>query len=167
MAGIQDSQSYSPECTVTLKTTSSDIAGIKDSQSYSPEYIVTLDATTSNVTDKQDSQSYLSDCNVALDFQRYKPLSMDVFLDLDPLPSNLEEVDRQSTGKKFHLLHALNPTTVKTEAPDLLSSANSFWKHPEISIQLTRFLDNWEYDRNFNSRYHLGFVDCLLELMWI
>ena len=57
--------------------------------------------------------------------------------------------------------------TVKTEAPDSLSSANSFWKLPDISNQLTRFLDNWEYDRKFNSRYSLGFVDCLLELTWI
>ena len=50
--------------------------------------------------------------------------------------------------------------TVKSEAPDSLSSANSFWK-------LSRCLDNWEYDRKFNSRYSLGFVDCLLELTWI
>ena len=41
IAGIQDSQSYSPECTITLQTASSDIAGIKDSQSYSPECTIT------------------------------------------------------------------------------------------------------------------------------
>ena len=57
--------------------------------------------------------------------------------------------------------------TVKSEASDLLSSATSFWKLPDISNQLARFLDNWEYDRKFNSRYSLGFVDCLLELMWV
>ena len=58
IAGIQDSQSYSPECTITLETTSSDIAGIQDSQSYSPECTITLDATTKDITGKQDSQSY-------------------------------------------------------------------------------------------------------------
>ena len=57
--------------------------------------------------------------------------------------------------------------TVKSEARDLLSSANSFWKLPDISNHLSRFLDNWEYDRKFNSLYTLGFVDCLLELTWI
>ena len=94
-------------------------------------------------------------------------MTMDEFLDLHPLPSNLFEVDCQTTGRDFHFLRALNPMTVNAEAPDSLSSANSFWKLPDISNQLTRFLDNWEYDRKFNSRYSLGFVDCLLELTWI
>ena len=30
-----------------------------------------------------------------------------------------------------------------------------------------RFFDNWAYDRKFNSQYALGFVDCLLELIWV
>ena len=34
-------------------------------------------------------------------------------------------------------------------------------------MQLTKFIDNCAYDRKFNSWYSLGFVDCLLELMWI
>ena len=59
------------------------------------------------------------------------------------------------------------PETLKSEIKDSLNYANSFWKVPDISVQLTKFFDNWASDRKFNSRYHLGFVDCLLELMWI
>ena len=54
-----------------------------------------------------------------------------------------------------------------TELKDSLDCANSFWKIPDINTQLEKFIDNWAYDRKFNSRYHFGFVDCLLELMWV
>ena len=56
---------------------------------------------------------------------------------------------------------------VKFEISDSLSCTNSFWKLPDIPTQLTRFIDNWAYSRKFNSRYSLGFVDCLLEIMWV
>ena len=87
---------------------------------------------------------------------------MDEFLDSRPLPTNLKEVECQSVGRNFHFLHSLNPITVKSEVFDSLSCANSVWKLPDISIQLTRFLDNWAYNRKFNSRYLFGFVGCLL-----
>ena len=79
----------------------------------------------------------------------------------------MKKVECQSDGRKFHFLHSLNPATIKNEASDSLNCADSFWKLPDICRQLTRFIDNWAYDRKFNSRYSLGFVDCLLELMWI
>ena len=141
IAGNQDVQSFTPEYTITLQTASRDIAGIKDSQSYSPECAITL--------------------------QKYKAMTMDEFFDSHPLPTSWEDVECQSTGRKFHFLYSLNPLTVKSEAADSLSYANSFWKIPDISNQLKRFFDNWAYDRKFNSRYTLGFVDCLLELAWI
>ena len=166
-AVIQELKSCGPEFTLTLETTSSDTAGIQDSQSYSPENTITAKATTSVITGKQDSQSYLPVRNIASESLKHKVMTMDDFLDSHPLPTNLYEVECQTTGKDFHFLGALNPMTVKSEAPDSLSSANSFWKLPDISNQLSRFLDNWEYDRKFNSRYTLGFVDCLLELTWI
>ena len=90
MAGIQDSQSYSPECTISLETTSSDIAGIQDSQSYSPECTITLNAT-SDVTGKQDSQSYPPVHNIASESLKHKVMTMDEFLDSHPLPTNLYE----------------------------------------------------------------------------
>ena len=65
------------------------------------------------------------------------------------------------------LLHLKKPITIKAEASDFLDCTYSFWNLPDISSQLTKFIDNWAYDRKFNSRYSLGFVDCLLELMWI
>ena len=77
---------------------------------------------------------------------------MDEFLDSHPLPTNLKEVECQSVGRKFHFLHSLNPMTVKSEVSDSLSCAKKFWKLPEISNQLTRFMDNWAYDRKFNSQ---------------
>ena len=49
---IQELKSCSPEFTMTLETTSSDIAGIQDSQSYSLEYTISPDATTSDITGK-------------------------------------------------------------------------------------------------------------------
>ena len=165
--GIQELNSCGPEFAMHFETISSDIAGIQDSQSYRPGNTITAEATPSGITGKLDSQSYLPIRNSTSESQKYKAMTMDEFLDLYPLPSNLFEVDCQTTGRDFHFLRALNPMTVKAEAPDSLSSANSFWKLPDISNQLTRFLDNWEYDRKFNSRYSLGFVDCLLELTWI
>ena len=77
-------------------------------------------------------------------------MTMDEFLDSHPLPTNLKEVECQSTGRKFPFLHALNLITVKSEASLTHFRANSFWKLPGISNQLTRFLDN-----------------CLQELMWV
>ena len=50
---------------------------------------------------------------------------------------------------------------------DSVDSANNFWNVPDIKAQLTKFIDEWVYDRNFNNRYCFGFVDCLIELMWI
>ena len=64
-------------------------------------------------------------------------------------------------------LHLINPDTLKTEILGSLDCANSFWNLPDINTQLTKFIDNWAYDRKFNSRYYFRFVDCLLELMWI
>ena len=129
-SGIQELKSCSPEFTSTLKTTPSDIAGIQDSQSYSPGNTITVKATTSEITGKQDSQSYLPVRNITSESQKHKVMTMDEFLDSHPLPTNLYEVECQTTGKDFHFLRALNPMTVKSEAPDLLSSANSFWKLP-------------------------------------
>ena len=84
-----------------------------------------------------------------------------------PLPRNLKEVEEQSSGRAFHFLHSLNPDTLITEVLDSLDCANSFWNIPDINAQLTKFIDNWAYDRQFNNLYSFGFVDCLLELMWI
>ena len=83
--------------------------------------------------------------------QKYIGTSMDEFFDSHPLPTNWEDVECLSTGRKFHFLYSLNPLTVKSEAADSLSYANRFWKIPDISNQLKRFFDNWAYDRKFNS----------------
>ena len=91
---------------------------------------------------------------------------MDDFLDSHPLLTNLKEVECQSIGRKFHFLHSLSLPTVKSDASDSLSCANSFWKLPDMRFQPTRFIDNWTYDRRFNSRYSFGFVDGLLEVIW-
>ena len=88
---------------------SSDTAGIQDSQSYSPENTITAKATTSVITGKQDSQSYLPVRNVASESLKHKVMTMDEFLDSHPLPTNLYEVECQTTGKDFHFLRALNP----------------------------------------------------------
>jgi hypothetical protein len=56
-------------------------------------------------------------------------------------------------------LHSLNPETLQSEVMDLLDSANSFWNVPDIKAQLKKFIDEWAYDRNFNSRYCFGCVD--------
>ena len=50
-----------------------DISGIQDVQSYSPEYNI--------------------------NFQKYKKMTVNEFLDLFPLP-------KQSSGRKFHFLHS-------------------------------------------------------------
>ena len=70
-------------------------------------------------------------------------MKMDEFLDLYPLPTNLKEVECQSVGRKFHFLHSLKPATIKNEASDSLNYANSFWKLPDISAELTWFIGNW------------------------
>ena len=79
----------------------------------------------------------------------------------------LKEVEEQSSGRNFHFLHSMNPDTSKTEILDSLDCANRFWNIPDINTQLLNFIDNWAYDRKFNNRYHFGFIDCLLELMWV
>ena len=119
----------------------SDILGIRDVQSHSP---------TQSVTSRKFSAMTLND-----------------FLNIHSLPKNLKEVEEQSCGRNFHFLHSLNPDNLKTEIKDSLNCANSFWNILDIKTQLEKFIDNWAYDRKFNSRYHFGFVDCLLELMWI
>ena len=119
----------------------------------------------SDISGLQDSQSLSPECTIT--FQKYVVMRMDEFLDSYPLPTNMNEVERQSTGKNFHFLRSINPTNIKTEVSDSLDCANSFWNLPDINSQLTKFTDNWAYERKFNSRYLFGFVDCLLEFMWI
>ena len=119
----------------------SDISGIQDVQSYSPEYNIT--------------------------FHKYTAMALIKFLDLYPVPTNLKEVEEQSSGRIFRFLHSLNPERLQSEIRDSLDSANSFWNLPDIKAQLTAFIDGWAHDRNFNNRYCFGFVDCLIELIWI
>ena len=94
-------------------------------------------------------------------------MSMDEFLDSHPLPANIKEVDCQSNGKNLHFLRSIDPTNIKKEVSDSLDCANSFWNLQDINNQLLKFIDEWAYDRKLNSRYSFGFVDCLLEWMWI
>ena len=75
-------------------------------------------------------------------------MTMDEFLDSHPLLTNLKEVECQNIGRKIHFLHSLNLATVKSDAFDSLSCANSFWKLPDTRFQLTRFIDNWTYTGN-------------------
>ena len=89
------------------------------------------------------------------------------FLDKYPLPTNSKEVEAQSSGRIFRFLHSLHPARLQSEVRDSLNCANSFWNLPDIKRQLEKFIDEWAYDRNFNNRYCFGFVDCLIELMWI
>ena len=100
-------------------------------------------------------------------FQKFKAMTLFEFLDKYPLPTNSKEVEEQSSGRVFRFLHSLNTQTLQLEVKDSLDSANSFWNIPDIKSQLTTFIDGWAYDRNFNNRYCFGFVDCLIELMWI
>ena len=115
-----------------------DISGIQHEKSSSPEYNIV--------------------------FQKYKAMTLNVFLDIYQLPKNLKE---QSSGRNFLFLHSLNPDTLPSEVVGSLDCANSFWNLPDIKTQLTKFIDSWAYDRNFNNQYSFGFVDCPLELMWI
>ena len=39
-----------------------------------------------------------------------------------------------------------------------------FWNLPGIKAQLTKFIDEWGCDRNFNNRYCFGLMDCIIEL---
>ena len=80
-------------------------------------------------------------------------MTLNEFLDIYPLPTNLKEVEEQSSGRKFHFLHSLNPETLQSEVMDSLDSANSFWNLPDIKAQLTKFIDDWAYDRKFNNRF--------------
>ena len=114
------------------QASNNDIFGIQDEQSSSPEYNIML--------------------------QKYKAMTLFEFLDIYPLPTNLNEVEEQSSGRTFHFLHSLNPETLQSEVMDSLDSANSFWNLPDIKAAC---------DRKCNNRYCFGFVDCLLELMWI
>ena len=82
-------------------------------------------------------------------------MTMNDFLDLHPLPQNLKEVEEQSSGRNFHFLHSLDPENIKAEVEDSLDCANSFWNIPDINTQLVKFIDNWAYDRKFNSRYDI------------
>ena len=82
--------------------------------------------------------------------QKYKAMTLFEFLDIYPLPTNLKEVEEQSSGRTFHFLHSLNPETLQSEVMDSLDSANNFWNVPDIKAQLTKFIDEWAYDRNFN-----------------
>ena len=91
----------------------------------------------------------------------------DFWIYICELPTNLKEVEEKSHVIKFNFLHSFKPENIKSEMADLLNCANSFYKLPGMSVQLTRFVDNWAYDRKFNSRFSFGFVDCLLELLWI
>ena len=36
-----------------------------------------------------------------------------------------------------------------------------------INLLLKNFLDGWLFDKKFNNRYCFGFVDSLLDLIWI
>ena len=99
--------------------------------------------------------------------QKFKAMTLFEFLDKYPLPTNSKEVEEQSSGRIFRFLHSLNPERLQSEVRDSLNCANSFWNLPDIKRQLEKFIDEWAYDRNFNNRYCFGFVDCLIELMWI
>ena len=99
--------------------------------------------------------------------QKYKAMTLYEFLDIYPLPTNLKEVEEQNSGRTFHFLLSLDPDTLQSEVLDSLDCANNFWNVPDIKAQFTKFIDEWAYDRNFNNRYCFGFVDCLIELMWI
>ena len=48
------------------------------------------------------------------------------FLDSYPLPTNMTEVERDSTGENLHFLRSINPTNITTEVSDSLDCINSF-----------------------------------------
>ena len=99
--------------------------------------------------------------------QKFKAMTLFEFLDKYPFPTNLKEVEEQISGRTFRFLHSLNPDTLQTKVSDSLDFANKFWNLPDIKAQHTKFIDEWGYDRNFNNWYCFGFVNCLIELMWI
>ena len=117
------------------------------------------------ITDLWDEISSSTEYNFM--FQKYKAMPLFEFLDKYPLPTNSKEVEEQSNGRIFCFLHSLHPARLQSEVRDSLNCANSFWNLPDIKRQLENFIDEWTYDRNFNNRYCFGFVDCLIELMWI
>ena len=119
----------------------------------------------SDISSYEDLQPSSLECTVTS--QKYVGTSMDELFDSFPLPTNIKEVERQSAGKNFHFLRAINPSHIAREISDSLDCANSFWDIPDIKNQLSKFTDEWAYDRKFNSRYYLNFVDCLHELNWI
>ena len=85
--------------------------------------------------------------------QKYRAMTLFEFLDTYPLPTNLKEVEEQNSGRTFHFLLSLDPETSQSEVMDSLDCANSFWNLPDIKTQLTKLVDEWAYDRNFNNRY--------------
>ena len=117
------------------------------------------------ITDSGNLMSSSAEYNLM--FQKFNAMTLNEFLDKYPLPTNLKEVEEQSNGKIFRFLHSLHPERLQAEVRDSLDCANSFWMVPDIKTQLTKFIDEWAYDRNFNSRYCFGFVDSIIELMWI
>ena len=56
---------------------------------------------------------------------------------------------------------------IESEAINSLGAVNSFWNIPGVNFQFKNFLDGWLYVKKFNNRYCFGFVDSLIELMWI
>ena len=117
------------------------------------------------ITDSWDEMSSSTEYNLMS--QKFKAMTLFEFLDKYPLPTNLKEIEEQSNGRIFRFLHSINPERLQAEVKDSLDCANSFWNVPDIKAQLTKFIDEWSYDRNFNNRYCFGFVDSLIELMWI
>ena len=117
------------------------------------------------ITDLWDEMSSSTEYNFM--FQKFKAMTLFEFLDKYPLPTNSKEVEEQSNGRIFRFLHSLHPARLQSEVRDSLNCANSFWNLPDIKRQLENFIDEWAYDRNFNNRYCFGFVDCLIELIWI
>ena len=88
--------------------------------------------------------------------QKFKAMTLFEFLDTYPLPTNIKEVEEQSSGRIFRFLHSLNPERLQSEIRDSLNSTNSFWNLPDIKMQRKKFIDEWAYDRNFNNRYCLA-----------
>ena len=107
-----------------------------------------------NISCIQDEKSSSPEYNIG--FEKYKAMTLTDFLDLYQLPKNLKEAKEHSSGRKFHILHSLDPDTLQSEVVDSLDCANSFWNLPDIKTQFTKFIDSWTYDRNFNSRYSFG-----------
>ena len=105
----------------------------------------------SDISGYEDLQPASLQCTVTS--QKYMGTSMDELFDSFPLPTNIKEVECQSTGKNFHVLHSINPSNITMEVSASLDCANSFWDIQDIKNQLSTFIDEWAYDRNFNSWY--------------